>query len=288
VSTSTNDGRYQVRALERGLAVLRAFDGIAPCMTANELSDKVGIPKPTLFRLLQVLVESGFVERSPLQECYSLGARALELGSVYLSSIRVPIVAQPILDRLAQETGETALLGVLQLDHVLILAMAQGIREINIQTAVGARYDPYCTALGKALLAGLGPDVQKRIVQRVALVVRTEKTITDASTLLDDIAGVADAGIAVEDEERERGIYALAAPVRDHGGAVVAAVGVMAPRFRLDDHEISMLILLLAAAAGELSQRLGGGAQPAQAAEDRMGAEPVERELAGALPTNER
>jgi IclR family acetate operon transcriptional repressor len=230
-------------------------------MTLNELSDKLGIPKPTLFRLLQVLVESGFVERAPSPDSYTLGVSALELGSIYLSGIRVPAVAQPILDRLAEGTGETAVLGVLQLDHVLILAMAQGHQEINIQTTVGARYDPYSTALGKALMTGLSIEVQMRIVERLSPVVRTDRTITDPSRLLADIARATSTGLAIEDEERERGIFGLAAPVRGRVKSVVAAIGIMAPRFRLEDSDVETLKPLLVAAAEELSGRLGGGGQ---------------------------
>src|SRR5262245_10575672 len=129
---TVGERRYQVRALERGLAILKAFDGIAPCMSATELADKVGLAKPTLFRLLQVLEEGGFVARDPGEGGYRLGVSALDVGRVYLSSIRVPALAQPLLDQLASQTAETATLGVLQLDDVLVIAVAPGPQELAV------------------------------------------------------------------------------------------------------------------------------------------------------------
>src|SRR4051812_42454272 len=173
----SGEKRYQVRALERGLAILKAFDGIAPCMTTTELADKVSLSKPTLFRLLQVLEDGGFVERDPGAGGYRLGVCALDLGRVYLSSIRVPTVAQPLLDQLASQTAETAALGILQLDDVLVLAVAPGPQELAVNVMVGTRYEPHCTALGKVLLASLPNDVRQRVARRIGLAARTQRTI---------------------------------------------------------------------------------------------------------------
>jgi IclR family pca regulon transcriptional regulator len=263
-----SDRRYQVRALERGLAILRAFDGIAPCMTATELADKVGLAKPTLFRLLQVLDEGGFVARDPTEGGYRLGVSALDLGRVYLSSIRVPALAQPLLNDLAAESAETATLGVLQLDEVLVIAVAPGPQELAVNVTVGARYEPYRTAMGKVLLASLPRDVRQRVLRRSGLAARTRQTVTTEETLLRELDQVARRGLAVEEDEREVGVNSLAAPVRDHTGAVVAALAMTTPRYRAASNGASGHAELLLAAASELSRRIGGSVDPAVPAGD--------------------
>jgi IclR family pca regulon transcriptional regulator len=265
---TASDRRYQVRALERGLAILRAFDGIAPCMTATELADKVGLAKPTLFRLLQVLEEGRFVARDPTEGGYRLGVSALDLGRVYLSSIRVPALAQPLLDDLAAQTAETAALGVLQLDEVLVIAVAPGPQELAVNVTVGARYQPYCTAMGKVLLASLPRDVRQRVLRRSGLAARTRQPATTEETLLRELDQVARRGLAVEEDEREVGVYSLAAPVRDHTGAVVAALAMTAPRYRAASNGASGHAELLLAAAAELSRRIGGSVDAAGTARD--------------------
>jgi DNA-binding IclR family transcriptional regulator len=270
VTNSSGEKRYQVRALERGLAILKAFDGIAPCMTTTELADKVGLSKPTLFRLLQVLEEGGFVERDPAAGGYRLGVSALDVGRVYLSSIRVPTLAQPLLETLAAETAETATLGVLQLDDVLVLAVAPGPQELAVNVMVGARYEPHCTAMGKVLLASLPSGVRQRVARRIGLAARTQRTITSEEPLFRELDDVAARGLAVEEDEREVGIYSLAAPVRDHTGTVVAALALTAPSFRAASNGTSRHGELLVTAATELSRRIGGSVDPLGSAQREL------------------
>ena len=239
-------------------------------MTTTELADKVGLSKPTLFRLLQVLEEGGFVERDPGAGGYRLGVSALDVGRVYLSSIRVPTLAQPLLEALAAETAETATLGVLQLDDVLVLAVSPGPQELAVNVMVGARYEPHCTAMGKVLLASLPSNVRQRVARRVGLAARTQRTITDEETLFRELDEVATRGLALEEDEREVGIYSLAAPVRDHTGAVVAAVAMTAPSYRAASNGTSRHGELLVAAATELSRRIGGSVDPARSARDEL------------------
>jgi DNA-binding IclR family transcriptional regulator len=217
---------------------------------------------------LQVLEDSGFVERDPGAGGYRLGVCALDLGRVYLSSIRVPTVAQPLLDQLAAQTAETAALGILQLDDVLVLAVAPGPQELAVNVMVGTRYEPHCTALGKVLLASLPNDVRQRVARRIGLAARTQRTITSEETLFRELDEVATRGLALEEDEREVGIYSLAAPVRDHTGAVVAALAMTAPSYRAASNGTSRHSQLLVAAATELSRRIGGSVDPAPSAQN--------------------
>jgi DNA-binding IclR family transcriptional regulator len=250
-------GRYQVRALERGLAILSAFDGIAPCLTPAELAQKTRLPKPTVFRLLQVLADAGFVERSTDDEtAYRVGARALGLGSVYLSALRVPVLAQPILDRLQAHTAETTMLGVLQRDRVLLLAVSLCRQDVALNAMVGARYEPHCTALGKVLLTGVRHDTLRHLIDRIATPAKTPRTIVSKAALAEELNLTTTRGWALEDEEREPGIVSVAAPVFGENDVLAGALGIAAPKYRVPVDVIPIWAKHVVTAAADLSRQL--------------------------------
>jgi DNA-binding IclR family transcriptional regulator len=272
-------GRYQVRALERGLAILSAFDGVFPSLTPAELSRKTGLPKPTVFRLLQVLSEAGFVEKSPEDEaCYRVGARALGLGGAYLSALRIPVLAQPLLDRLQTQTGETAMFSALRRDQVLLLAVSLCRRDIALNAMVGTRYDPHCTALGKVLLGGLAKNTLGQLIERIEVPALTPRTITSKVALSKEIERAVARGWALEDEEREPGVIAIAAPVYGENYVMAGAFGIAAPKFRVPTDAIVVLAQHVTAAAADLTRQLRGSAS--QAKESPNAPDAARRDLA--------
>ncbi len=258
-------GRYQVRALERGLAILSAFDGIVPTLTPAELAQKTGLPKPTVFRLVQVLADAGYVEKSPDDDaCYRIGPRALGLGGVYLSTLRVPALAQPILDRLQTQTGETAMLGVLQRDRVLLLAVSLCRQEIALNAMVGGRYAAHCSALGKILLTGLRYDTLKQLIERIEMPALTPRTIVSKIALSAELDQVAARGWALEDEEREPGVIAIGAPVFGENDVLAGSFAIAAPKYRVPTDAIPVLAQHVVTAANDLTRQLRGAASLAR------------------------
>ena len=189
-------------------------------------------------------------------ELYRLGAKCLRLSQAYTRTRLLTRHARPILVALSRETGETAHLAVLSAFEVVHLDGEQAAGMIAGTLRVGDRLPSHCTALGKVLLAGLPKDDLEPYVA-TSLERFTPETITEPDLVraeLDDIRG---RGWALARQELEEGLNAIAAPVRDQTGEVVAALSVSGPTFRLDDDRMRELVGRVTDAADRISMRLG-------------------------------
>jgi DNA-binding IclR family transcriptional regulator len=225
-------------------------------MESSALARAAQLHVSTVFRILQTLKLRNFVVEAP-GGLYKIGPRAFEVGNSFLRNTSLQSEGQQIVERLAAETGETANMGILDSDEVLYLAIAHGQRELGIQSNVGTRHPLYCTALGKVLMAGLGwPEARKRL-SRIERIQMTENTIIDVARLGEELRKVATQGYALDTEERILGVRAVAAPVRDHSGRVVAAISAAGPAFRITGDNLEHLMSLVPNLAAEYSERLG-------------------------------
>ena len=248
-----------VRAIDRALTILVLLARTPTGMDASALARGSELHVSTVFRILQTLRLRDFVVEAP-GGLYRIGPKAFEVGSSFLRSTSLQSEGQVIVERLSEATGETASLGILDSDEVLYLAIAHGQRELGIQSNVGTRHPLYCTALGKVLLADLDwPDAQA-LLARVERARMTVNTITDIDSLQAELRQVAIQGYALDEEERTLGVRAVAAPVRDHSGRVVAALSAAGPAFRISGTNLQPLIFQVQKQAGEFSLRLGHAA----------------------------
>jgi DNA-binding IclR family transcriptional regulator len=248
---------YQVRALERALDIVDAFSLAEPELTLTAIAARVGLAKSTATRLLAVLEERGWLERSAETDRYRIGVRAFEVGNIYIQTTTLEGEARPILRDLAAACGQTANLGVLRGGEVVHIAVVAPDRPIRFTTAIGQREPAHSTGLGKALLAALPLDELDRVIARQPLAARTERTITDPAALAAHLAAVRAQGYALDDEEDYDGLRCVAAPVRDARGAIVAAISVSGLAGELDDAALPRYIAAVRRAAGEVSARLG-------------------------------
>lgn len=256
-SSDSGGPNYQVRALVRGLAVLRSFRVDEPELTLTDLARRLGFAKSTLSRLLQALEGEGFIEQDATTGRWRLGVAAFEVGSVYMRQLSFSTAAQPVLERLANDCGETTSLGILADGGVVYLSIVHGQREIGIQSAAGARHPVHCTALGKALLAYRPEGEVCEILAQHPMTRRTDHTITTVPAFLDELVRVRSCGYAIDDEERAENIRCAAAPIYDHRGVVVAAISASGPVFRLDHSALHALARHVADAAVAISRQLG-------------------------------
>ena len=248
---------YQVRALERAIDILDAFGLDTPALTLTEIAARVGLAKSTASRLLAVLEGRGWLERSPDTDRYRIGVRAFAFGQVYIQTTTLDAEAQPFLQRLARECGQTANLGILHDGEVDDLAVVQPARPIRFDAFAGQREQAHCTGLGKVLLAALPDEELVAVVERHGLPARTPRTLATLAALRDELALVRAQGYALDDEESHLGLRCLALPVRDARGRVVASLSVsgLADEFTAD--AVARYRTACAAATRELSARLG-------------------------------
>lgn len=253
----TSTANYQVRALERALDILDAFGLDHAALTLTELSGRANLAKSTATRLLAVLEERGWLERSPDTDRYRIGVRAFELGQVYIQTLALEAEAQPFLQRLAQACNQTANLGVLDRGEVVHIAVVAPARPIRFDAYAGQREEAHCTGLGKVLLAELPDDDLAAIVARHGLTPRTPRTLTTLDALRDHLATVRAQGYGLDDEESHLGLRCLALPIRDARGRVVASVSVSGLVDEFTPEALGRYREAASQAAAGISARLG-------------------------------
>jgi IclR family pca regulon transcriptional regulator len=237
-----------VQSLQRGLAVIRAFDADHPELTLSEVAAATGVTRAAARRFLLTLVELGYMRNEG--RYFSLTARVLELGYAYLSSLSLPQVAEPHLEALVAEVHESSSMSVLDGADIVYVARVPVSRIMTVAISVGTRFPAYATSMGRVLLASLPDDELAAHLARLRLTPLTGRTINSADALRTELARVRNQGWALVNQELEEGLRAIAAPVRNPAGRVVAAVNVSAHATRtLESMRRDLLPQLLASTA---------------------------------------
>lgn len=242
-----------VQSLERGLAVIRAFDGDRRSLTLSDVAREAGLSRASARRFLHTLVELGYVATDGRE--FTLRPALLELGYAYLSSLTLPDLATPHLEKLSEQVSESSSVAVLDGADIVYVARVATRRIMSATIRVGTRFPAYATSMGRAILAYAEPADLENYLARTApadrLMPLTARTVTDPRKLRDALARVREQGWALVDQELEDGLRSVAAPLRDGTGRVVAAVNVSAPVRRGEIPEILRHLLppLLKAAA---------------------------------------
>lgn len=214
--------------LAKGLEVLRTFSRTKPHMTLSEIAARAGLPAATARRCLNTLEELGYVARNGRQ--FMLRPPVLEIGAVYLDSMDIPTITRTKLEELALATRGLAGLLVLSGTGVVLVARASARTEpLRVEGHVGMRLPAHASATGKVLLAGLSPEKLAVYFTKAKLEALTERTITDRSQLMQQIEAARRDGYATGEEEIGPDVAAIAVPVHDGSGHVVAALGIGVP-----------------------------------------------------------
>ncbi|MCW6009802.1 helix-turn-helix domain-containing protein [Micromonospora sp. CPCC 205371] len=213
-----------VQSLERGLAVIRAFDANHPELTLSEVARICDLTRAAARRFLLTLTDLGYVRTDG--RLFSLTPRVLELGYAYLSSISLPEVAEPHLERLVAQVRESSSVCVLDGDDVVYVARVPTSRIMTVAINVGTRFPAHATSMGRVLLAHLTDEQMDSYLSRAKLNRLTARTITTADGLRAELRRVRAQGYAIVDQELEEGLRSVAAPIRDRTGAVVAAANI--------------------------------------------------------------
>jgi DNA-binding IclR family transcriptional regulator len=247
----------RVQSVEHAIDVLQALTEAAPHgMGVSAIAQRVGLSKATVHHLLGTLESRRFVVRDPAVSHYRLSWGLYELGTTVVQSVDLARVARHYLDRLAAQTGESTLLGLLDGDSVLYLDRGEAVNGFRVDANAGRRNALHSTASGKVLLAfSQDPNVLQRIVTR-PLAKLTRTTITDPNQLRRELAQVHQQGYATSWQEHEVGLYSLAVPVRDYRGGAIASLAITGPSTDLDARTVQKSLMLLRAAAHMIATQL--------------------------------
>jgi DNA-binding IclR family transcriptional regulator len=228
-----------VQTIERTSLILDILGQSPQGLSIGDLSEKAGLPKGTTHRLLTSLAYFDHVRQNSMTKNYHLGFKLVELGNRLLSQLDLRTEAHPFLIQLAERTKETVHMVVLDNNEALYVDKvepsqpADGSRMVCMVSVMGSRIPTHCSAVGKVMLAFLPQERLIEIVGDKGLPRRTENTITDFKELKTHLQHIRKQGYALDDEENEKGVKCVAAPIRDQSGNVAAAVSISVPGIRI-------------------------------------------------------
>jgi len=245
-------------------SVVRAFDIIGVLAESKEdvgvtqIAKLTGLSKTTTFRLLNTLINTGYVRKLNGGNSYTLGMKFLELSGSILDRHDIRNIARPYLEQLSRSTGEIVHLATLDDGEVVYVDKLDSSEHvIRIHSTIGNRSPLHCTGLGKVLLSGLSDREIDLIVKRRGLEKYTESTITDINDLKKELALIRERGYGLDNKEHEIEIRCVAAPLYGRKKGIVAAISVTAPEIYMPDERLPTLIGDIKKIAAEISELLG-------------------------------
>lgn len=240
-----------VTALARGLDVMRAFSGRDERLTLSEIAQIVGLPRATVRRSLITLIALGYMQEDG--KFFRLAPKVLTLAQAYLSSNLLPRLAQPVVERVSTQLGESCSVSILHETEVIYVARSTNKRLAALMGDVGARRPAYCTSMGRILLAHLPASELAEYFKAVDLAPLTAYTVTDEAKLRDILAKVRKDDYCLSDQQTELDLRTIAVPLRNNSGQVVAAMHVSTQASRTSKRRmIDDFLPLLRKAATEI------------------------------------
>lgn len=248
-----------VPAVDRAVRILNVMRRAPRPWGISELARDLGLNKATVRDILLTLEHHGLVERDPATARFRLGYGLYAYASALPQVQHLTAAARPALAALVERTGETALLGLLDGERILIVDKEEPASALKISAPVGRRLPLYAGSLGKVLLAALPQERLDDLLVRRPLPAYTARSVTDPAAYRAALAAVRAQGYAVDDEEYLDGVRAVSAPVHGPAGATLAAITVVGFRTRLGDEQLPRVVAAVVDAARYVSQRVGGG-----------------------------
>lgn len=255
-AAARGDRGQRLSSVGTAIALLKCFSAEEHELGVSELSRKLAVAKSTVHRLARTLIADGLLEQNPENEKYRLGLALFGLGALVRRRMNLSSEARQDLFALRNATGETVQLAILDGADIMFVYNLESTQAIRVNSDIGVRKPAFCTASGRAILA-FQPEEVVAVAFAAGLSRRTPKTELEPARLRRLLAEVGQRGYAVEDEESEVGMRAIAAPVRGAGGVVVGSVAVAGPVQRLSKDTLARIAPEVIRTAELISSRLG-------------------------------
>ncbi len=241
------------------IAVIHKLLDLLECLavgphSAAELAERMGVAKPTVYRILRTLQSRDFVTKEVGGPNYRFGSAFVALEAATRGSTDLVSLARPLMEQVAAEFGETVNLAVPSNGQVLYLAVIEGGHRLRTHIPAGTRDHVHSTALGKAILAAFPEEEARVVLSTVDRVSRTPATLVSVPALLRELALVRTRGFAIDNEENELGTICVAAAFSDPAGRATGAISTSGPRWRVTDE----IVGAMGEALVEACRSLGG------------------------------
>lgn len=219
-------------ALQKALSVLEAIVQDVRPLGVVDIAEELNVPRQTAHRVIRQLEQLGLLHKDPSRERYIPGSRLRTLAINTISSVQSTRGTHSILQKLVDEINETCNIGMLDGNEIIYIDRAECDWPLRVQLRPGSHVPVHCTAIGKLMLANLGPDQRQQTLRTIDMRKFTKNTITDPQLLEAQLDQIAAQGYSINNQEDAIGLIAIAVPIRDPNGTIVAGLGVHAPEPR--------------------------------------------------------
>lgn len=249
--------KSSVPNLQRGMSILEFLAKHQLSATIAELSERLGYPSASVFRITQELAEMGYLSRDPATKRFSLTNKFLMLGQPQGRERGLVEASLPAMRGLRKATGETTQICCLvEIENVIINQLASN-HPFKYSAELGARCPAYSCAPGKAIIATLPDEEREELVSRIRFKRFTKTTITNRRVFREELTNIAACGYALDRAEGMEGIHCIAAPVQDRHGYPVGAITIAGPASRILESEFEQLGNLVSEAASNIELAYG-------------------------------
>jgi DNA-binding IclR family transcriptional regulator len=250
---------FRLPAVDRAISLFELLARSQNGLTLSELSRKLDIPKSTMHYLIYTLASRGYVQRGRDGRHYLLGLRMADVASASPAELYIRTLATPCLRQIGARTNLTATVTVLRGAEAVIIAKVDSFQDAGGGTWIGRHFDLHCTAQGKALISSMSEPELDRLFGGRELARFTPRTISSLQTLKSHLMRVRASGFAANDEEQVAGVRAVAAPIVDLAGAVIAAVSVRGSTQQIPVARFPQIGREMIMASRQISQQLWCG-----------------------------
>lgn len=246
-----------VQSVDRALEILEHLKRSKNGLGITDLSRRLDVAKSTVHRLVSSLEKYDYVKRVDDRGIYGLGLKFLEMNQVVIEKLNIVETAHPVLDELTARIDEITHLGMLDGYDLIYIDKVETTSTIRIYSQTGRRAPMYCTGIGKALLAYFQESKLAAYLDHHELLQYTDTTLTNPVKLKEELEEIKEKGYAVDNEEHEKGVRCVAAPIFNHIGEVCYAISVTAPSSRMTDSRMKEIIPLILKTSDTISKKMG-------------------------------
>lgn len=246
-----------VQSVDRTLSILEVLSDYENGLGITDLSERVGLHKSTVHRLLSTLIHKGYVKQNEETNRYELTLKLFELGNKKVEKMNIVTVAKPFIQELMEKTNEVIHLVIGEGSEIVYVAKVEPQKTIRMYSSIGKRTPMYCTSVGKSMLSYMTEEDVEKIWENSPIKKLTENTITDLEAFKVHLKMVKEKRFAIDEQENEIGIRCVGASILDYKGTVCGAISISGSTISFTEEKIEEFSTLLIECAGKISRELG-------------------------------
>jgi len=246
-----------VQSVERTLAILEVLSEHSEGLGVTGISEKVGLHKSTVYRLLATLIAKDYVTQDAETNKYKITFKLYELGNKRIEKLDILRASKPYTKKLMESVNEVVHLVVREGNKIVYIDKVEANNTIRMTSSIGKRSPMYCTSVGKAMLAFLPAQEVEEVWNNNRVEKRTINTVTDFQEFKKELENCREKGYAVDNEENEIGVKCIGAPIFNRFGQIEGAISISAPAIRVTEEKVAVMAQEVMMYAMQISKELG-------------------------------